>query len=92
MWGATTWDWRDIPQDERVAAAQRGAGPGAIVLAHDGFAGADDGDPAGPRHTLDRAELVDRVLSAYADRGWSARSLRDALRNGAPIRSARFPG
>jgi peptidoglycan/xylan/chitin deacetylase (PgdA/CDA1 family) len=90
FWGPTTWDWRDITQDERVAKAQQGVQPGAIVLAHDGFAGPMDAAPAAPVPRLDRGELVTRVLAAYADRGLSAHSLDRALSRGAPVLAARF--
>ena len=94
MWGPTTWDWRDLPQDERVRKAQEGARPGAVVLAHDAFAGAADGavdDGSGLRAPeVDRADLVSRVLEAYARAGWRGRSLGAALRHGRPVRVAHF--
>ena len=94
MWGPTTWDWRDVPQDERVRKALQGARAGAVVLAHDAFAGAADGavdDGRGLRAPdVDRFDLVDRVLGTYAAAGWRARSLGDALRHGSPIRVAHF--
>ncbi|MDQ1584397.1 MAG: hypothetical protein QOF36_2451 [Microbacteriaceae bacterium] len=90
LWGPTTWDWRDIPQSERVDSALRGAAPGAILLAHDGQASTDDGAFDGPAPHLDRGELTDLVLDAYAARGLSGRSLGDALTLGSPVREARF--
>jgi peptidoglycan/xylan/chitin deacetylase (PgdA/CDA1 family) len=94
LWGPTTWDWRDVGQDERVRKAQEGARPGAVVLAHDAFAGPTDGvadDGRGSREPeVDRFDLVDRVLGAYAGSGLRARSLGDALRHGRLVRSARF--
>jgi peptidoglycan/xylan/chitin deacetylase (PgdA/CDA1 family) len=91
LWGPTTWDWRaDVTPGERVAAAQRGVGPGAIVLAHDAFAGPDDGAFDGPEPVLDRGELIADVLTAYAERGLVARSLGDALVHGEAVRVARF--
>lgn len=110
LWGPTTWDWRDVGQDERVRKAQDGARPGAVLLAHDAFAGPGDGaaegvgsgagsgpagraEPgggAGPAPDVDRADLVDRVLAAYADRGWRGRSLGAALRHGRLVRAAHF--
>jgi peptidoglycan/xylan/chitin deacetylase (PgdA/CDA1 family) len=95
LWGPTTWDWRDVTQDDRVRKAQDGARAGAVVLAHDAFAGPSDGvaDDGGRtvEPDLDRFDLVDRVLGAYAGSGLRARSLGDALRHGTVIRSARFP-
>jgi peptidoglycan/xylan/chitin deacetylase (PgdA/CDA1 family) len=94
LWGPTTWDWRDVAQEDRVAKARQGARAGAVVLAHDAFAGAADGAADDGRGLVepdvDRFDLVDRVLTAYADQGLRARSLGDALRHGSPVRSARF--
>lgn len=94
LWGPTTWDWRDVPQDDRVRKAQEGARAGAVVLGHDAFAGVADGavdDGQGLREPdVDRFDLVDRVLRAYAARGLRARSLGDTLRHGSLVRSARF--
>ena len=94
LWGPTTWDWRELPQADRVRKAQDGVRPGAVVLAHDAFAGAADGaddDGHGLRAPdVDRRDLVDRVLTAYAAAGLRGRSLGDALRHGTPVRSARF--
>ena len=94
LWGPTTWDWRDVEQDARVRKAQEGARPGAVLLAHDAFAGPDDGaersGPGSPPPDVDRADLVDRVLAAYADRGWRGRSLGDALQHGRLVRAAHF--
>jgi peptidoglycan/xylan/chitin deacetylase (PgdA/CDA1 family) len=90
LWGPTTWDWRDIPQDERVAKAQQGVAAGAVVLGHDGFPGPEDGVDDGPAPVLDRADLVRRVLTAYADRGLSGRSLGQVAATGQLVRVARF--
>jgi peptidoglycan/xylan/chitin deacetylase (PgdA/CDA1 family) len=90
LWGPTTWDWKHVSQAERLAKAQQGIAPGAIVLAHDGFAGPDDGVQDGPAPVLDKAELIGSVLRGYRERGLSARSLTDALDTGALVREARF--
>jgi peptidoglycan/xylan/chitin deacetylase (PgdA/CDA1 family) len=90
LWGPTTWDWKDVPEAERLAKAQEGVHPGAIVLAHDGFAGPDDGAFDGPPPVLDRGELIARVLAGYAARGLRARSLGEALDDGTAVREARF--
>lgn len=94
LWGPTTWDWRDVGQDERVAKAQQGVHAGAVVLAHDAFADETDGADAsgGPlvAPRVDRGDLVDRVLSAYAARGLRARSLGEVLEHGSLVRAARF--
>ena len=92
LWGPTTWDWKDVPQAERLAKAQQGVAPGAIVLGHDGFAGAEDGAFDGPGPVLDRGELIGRVLEGYAERGLRARSFGEVLGTGSAVREARFTG
>ena len=91
LWGPTTWDWRDLPQDVRVGKAQEGVRAGAVVLAHDAFAGVSDGEADVPEPTVDRRDLVDRVLTAYAALGLEGRSLGAALAHGSAVREARFP-
>lgn len=90
LWGPTTWDWRDIPQSERIAKAAEGVRPGAIVLAHDGFAGPEDGAFDGPAPQLDRGELIRAVLAGYAGLGLTATSLGDALAEGELVRESWF--
>jgi peptidoglycan/xylan/chitin deacetylase (PgdA/CDA1 family) len=93
LWGPTTWDWKsDVSDAERVGRSLRGVAPGAIVLAHDGFAGPEDGACDGPPPVLDRGELVARVLDGYAARGLRARSLEQALGEGSLVREPWFPG
>lgn len=92
LWRPTTWDWKDVPDTERLAKAQEGIGPGAIVLAHDGFAGPADGACDGPPPELDRGALITGVLERYAERGLSARSLEQALVSGRLVRETWFPG
>jgi peptidoglycan/xylan/chitin deacetylase (PgdA/CDA1 family) len=92
LWGPTTWDWKDVSDDERLARAQEGVRPGSIVLAHDGFAGPADGACDGPPPVLDRGELIAGVLAGWADRGLSARSVGDVLETGALVRETWFPG
>jgi peptidoglycan/xylan/chitin deacetylase (PgdA/CDA1 family) len=87
-----TWDWKDVAPAERLAKAVVGARPGAIVLAHDGFAGAEDAAVDGPAPVLDRGVLITGVLSRYADLGLSARSYGEVLATGSPVRDFRFPG
>ena len=102
LWGPTTWDWRDVSQEDRVRKALQGARAGAVVLAHDAFAGASDGAVEGASDgaaggvpgvvepDVDRRDLVDRVLAAYAEQGLRGRSLGAALEHGRPVRAARF--
>jgi peptidoglycan/xylan/chitin deacetylase (PgdA/CDA1 family) len=90
LWGPTTWDWKDVSHEERVAKAMTGVAPGAIVLAHDGFAGPDDGACDGPPPSVERGELVRSVLDGYAERGLQARSLGAALDRGSLVRETWF--
>lgn len=90
LWGPTTWDWKDVTPEERVAKAMTGVVPGAIVLAHDGFAGPADGACDGPPPQMDRGELITSVLQGYAGRGLRARSLGDALTGGSLVRETWF--
>ena len=92
LWGPTTWDWKHAPDDDRVAQAQRGVHPGAIVLAHDGFAGPEEGACDGPPPALDRGDLVTAVLDRYGERGLTACSLEQALATGTLVRRPWFPG
>ncbi len=90
FWGPTTWDWRDLPQDQRVAKAMEKARAGAILLGHDGFAGLDDGAEREVGHTLDRRDLIDQILQRYTAQGWQGVSLERALQHGRPILAGRF--
>jgi len=93
LWGPTTWDWKtDVADAERVDKSMQGVAAGSIVLAHDGFAGPDDGACDGPPPTLDRGRLISAVLDGYAARGLRARSLGDALGDGSLVRETWFPG
>ncbi|MFB9307025.1 polysaccharide deacetylase family protein [Kibdelosporangium philippinense] len=89
-WGRDMLDWQDVPQTQRVAAALKGGLPGTIVLAHDGFAGPDDGADDGPPPVFDRGELARLVLEAYGEQGLVGRSLADALIEGKQVRRPWF--
>ena len=90
MWGATSWDSREMPQSDRIRKAMTGAVPGAILLSHDGHAGPADGVDDGPSPSLDRGELTAGIVDACEDRGLGAWSLRDSLQHGTPVRAAWF--
>jgi peptidoglycan/xylan/chitin deacetylase (PgdA/CDA1 family) len=93
LWGPTTWDWKsDVSDAERLDKSLQGVARGSIVLAHDGFAGPEDGACDGPPPTLDRGELIAAVLDGYAARGLRARSLGQALGDGGLVRETWFPG
>jgi peptidoglycan/xylan/chitin deacetylase (PgdA/CDA1 family) len=90
LWGPTTWDWKDIPQADRLVKARQGVSAGAIVLAHDGFAGPEDNAFDGPAPVLDRGELIAGVLEGWGEQGLAARSLGDALEHGSLVRESWF--
>lgn len=90
LWGPTTWDWRDVPHERRLAKSREGLHRGAIVLAHDGFAGPEDGAADGPAPVLDKGRLVTEVLAGYAAEGLRGRSLGEVLAGGSAVREARF--
>lgn len=90
MWGATSWDSKVASQTDRVQKAMTGAGPGAILLSHDGHAGPADGVDDGPSPSLDRGDLTARILDACADAGLGAWALRESLKHGTPVLAAWF--
>ena len=79
LWSGTTWDWKDVSHEERIAKAMDSARPGAIVLAHDGSADARDLAVDQAVEGVDKPALLDEVLSGYADRGLSVVTLSQAL-------------
>jgi peptidoglycan/xylan/chitin deacetylase (PgdA/CDA1 family) len=89
-WGPTPADWRDLPAESLAGDALPGAAAGEIVLAHDGFAGPDDGVDDGPEPRIDRGKLAGLLLEGFAERGLRARSLGDALADGRAARWAWF--
>lgn len=92
LWSATTWDWKDVPQAERVAKALDGCRPGSILLAHDSFADAADGVDDGPRPDVDRVDLLTRVLAGLAGRGVEASTVSGLLGTGRFRRRISFAG
>lgn len=92
LWSATTWDWKDVPQADRVAKALDGCSAGAVLLAHDNFADAIDGVDDGPRPEVDKVELVSRVLTGLAERGLAATTVSGLLTTGRFERRVSFAG
>lgn len=82
VWKADLRDYMEITDAERLSGIQALTEPGAIILAHDGFAtaadGAGDGDP--PR--IDRAALSQGIISICQSKGFTPGSLGQALAAG----------
>lgn len=89
-WGPTPGDWRDLPESELAADAVGQSRAGEILLAHDGFAVAEDNAFDGPPPPIDRGKLTDLMLAGLASRGLAARSLGQSLRSGRARRWAWF--
>lgn len=90
MWNRTTWDSRNVSQEERVAMATQRPISGTILLAHDGFAGEADGVGDGPEPTVDRGQLTTLILEEFQARGLSGCSLEAALEQGTAVREGWF--
>jgi peptidoglycan/xylan/chitin deacetylase (PgdA/CDA1 family) len=90
MWSGTTWDWKDVAPEQRMAKVMSGARPGAILLAHDSYADSSDGADDLPGPMLDRAKLATALLDALESRNLGTRSLSRALMDGAPVTKAVF--
>lgn len=92
LWSATTWDWKNVPQAERVDKALSGCSAGSILLAHDGFADRVDGVDDGPQPEVDKPDLLARVLVGLDERGLRATSVSDLLDTGRFDRRMSFSG
>lgn len=90
LWSGTTWDWKDVTHEERVAKAMEAARPGAIVLAHDGAADASDLASELPIEGVDKPALLDEVLRGYADRDLRCVTLSEALVGAQPVNRLSF--
>jgi peptidoglycan/xylan/chitin deacetylase (PgdA/CDA1 family) len=82
MWSISCHDWRDVTDDERLEQLGAMDRPGAVVLAHDGFATLVDGVDDGPRPNLDRGVSVRSLLEICTAKGLSGCSLETALQTG----------
>jgi peptidoglycan/xylan/chitin deacetylase (PgdA/CDA1 family) len=90
LWSGTTWDWKDVPQADRLSKAAWSGRPGAIVLAHDGIAGPNDGAQDPPAPLAERAALMNSVLEEYTSRGLCGCSLSAAVREAELTFAPRF--
>ncbi len=91
LWGPSLWDWKPASHEQRAARAFAGMGPGAIVLAHDGLAGAADGAESTPVAELDRAGWAGELLGRYAaELGLVSVTLSELLATGRARKGARY--
>ncbi|MGO4955996.1 polysaccharide deacetylase family protein [Luteococcus sp. Sow4_B9] len=90
LWSGTTWDWKDVTHEERVAKAMADARPGAILLAHDGSADASDLASEAAVTDVDKPRLLDDVLHGLTDRGLRATTLEQALQTGTAVNRLSF--
>jgi peptidoglycan/xylan/chitin deacetylase (PgdA/CDA1 family) len=81
VWSGCAHDWEDRPEGELAAFATT-ARAGDVLLAHDGFAGPQDGVDHGPPPAIDRGLLARLILSRFADMGLTCRSLATCLAQG----------
>ena len=86
MWGGTTWDWKDVSMEERMAKVEARLAPGQIVLAHDVIAGVEDGADPREHFDLDRGAFIRTLLETYRAHGYDAVSLAAAMARGASLR------
>lgn len=86
LWTASVWDWKSVPQRERVENALVGCRPGAILLAHDAF-GTSPGDGSGDEPEVDRAELLAMLTDALGEKGYRLVSLAAGLNRGPAVRT-----
>ncbi|WP_227497147.1 polysaccharide deacetylase family protein [Planctomonas psychrotolerans] len=90
LWGPTALDSRPATTEERMQRVLRGAGRGAIVLSHDGYADVADGGRGGNHPGHDRGALATRVLDAYAELGLRANTVSGAIASGSATRGIWF--
>jgi peptidoglycan/xylan/chitin deacetylase (PgdA/CDA1 family) len=88
VWTADADDWIDHEPSFVAQLALDRIAPGGVLLLHDGFAS----DPASPlpEPTFDRADALDRLLSALPQRGLGASSVSRLVAAGRVHRTAWF--
>lgn len=92
MWSGTLWDWRDLPDSQRLEKALTTIRPGVILLGHDGFPGVEDGAPDRLRPRFDRGALARGLLVGLGERGLQGCSLERSLVGAHALRWAWFGG
>ena len=89
LWGPSSRDNTEATDAERRARAGAGRA-GAIVLAHDGFAGPLDGVDDGPEPLVDRGALARATIAGYRATGLTAGSLGEVASASGVRRAAGF--
>ncbi len=84
VWTADLRDWMEITDDKRLSGVRDLTRPGAIILAHDGFAAAADGASDGDPPRVDRARLSERLIGLCQAKECTPGSLGQALAAGQP--------
>ena len=82
VWTADLRDWMEITDDERLSGVRELTQPGAIILAHDGFATAADGAADGDPPRIDRARLSQGLIGICQAKELTPGSLGQALAAG----------
>lgn len=82
----TVWDWETMTTEERLRRFRGQLAPGAMVLAHDAFAGPLDGADDGPEPQLDRGLLTHAMLEELQRRGLRSVSVGELSRSGQPTK------
>ena len=84
VWTADLRDWTDITDEERLSGVRELTRPGAVILAHDGFATAADGAADGDPPRIDRARLSQGLIGIGQSMELTPGSLGQALAAGQP--------
>jgi peptidoglycan/xylan/chitin deacetylase (PgdA/CDA1 family) len=82
VWTADLHDWMETTDDERLSGVRALTQPGAIILAHDGFATAADGAAHGDPPRIDRAKLSQGLIGICQSKELTPGSLGQALAAG----------
>jgi peptidoglycan/xylan/chitin deacetylase (PgdA/CDA1 family) len=84
VWTTDLRDWTDITDEERLSGVRELTRPGAIILAHDGFATAADGARDGDPPRVDRGRLSQGLIGICQAKECTPGSLGQALAAGQP--------
>ena len=90
VWTADLRDWMEITDEERLSGVRELTRPGAVILAHDGFATAADGAADGDPPRIDRARLSQGLIGICQSMDLTPGSLGQALAAGQPATKVWF--